>query len=87
MNSTTTPTDIQYLIGQELPAEYIHQEQERELREALAADYEGYEDWSEDLNTDTFTEGDVENFSIINGMLHYKGEGLRYRPSISGIEV
>lgn len=87
MNDTTTHTDIQSLIGQELPAEWIHQEREQELRQALADEYEGYPEWSEDLNTDTFTEGDVENFAVINGLLHYKGEGLSYRPTVCGIEV
>jgi hypothetical protein len=86
MNSTTTPTDIQYLIGQEFSAEYIHQEQERELRDALAEDYEGYTDWSLDLS-DTFIEGDVDNFAIVNGSLQYKGLHTQRGPYVNGIEV
>jgi len=87
MNSTTTHTDIQSLIGQNLPAEWIHQERDQELRDALAEDYDGYPEWSEDLDTDTFSEGDVENFAVINGALHYKGLHTLRGPFVNGIEV
>jgi hypothetical protein len=48
-----------------------------EVMNASAVDYDGYEEWSED----------VENFQIINGQLRYKGEGQKRGPFVGGIEV
>jgi hypothetical protein len=48
-----------------------------EVMSASAVDYDGYEEWSED----------VENFQIIKGQLRYKGEGIKRGPFVGGIEV
>ncbi|MEW6208736.1 MAG: hypothetical protein AB1631_10240 [Acidobacteriota bacterium] len=85
MNTTTTPTDIQSLIGQTVSSEYIHQEREREILEAAASDFSGYSEWSIEVE-DAFSEGDVENFHIVDGAIFHKAEPQR-GPFIAGIAV
>jgi len=68
--------DLTTLIGHIVDHEYTRQERERELLEAAAEDFEGYTEWSED----------VENFEVINGQLQHKPEPKR-GPFIGGIEV
>ncbi len=82
MNTTTTPTDIQSLIGQIVSSEHIHIEHERELMEA---DFTGYDEWSAELEGD-FTEGDVENFNVIDGRVYHKPEPQR-GPFLCGIKI
>ena len=48
MKSTTTPTDLQSLTQDYYPAAYSLQLQAEEL--AAADDFEGYTEWSEDLD-------------------------------------
>ena len=71
MKLTTTPTDIQSLIGQTIPTDYLHQEQERELLEAAAEDFDGYDQCSEEVEG-TFSEGDVENLTVQDGAILHK---------------
>jgi hypothetical protein len=49
MKPTTNNIDIQSLIGASLSSEYLYQEQEAELLAADAADFEGYSEWSSEL--------------------------------------
>ncbi len=49
MKSTTTPTDLQSLTQDYYPAAYSLQLQAEELAAANAEDFEGYSEWSEDL--------------------------------------
>ena len=49
MKSTTNETDTQTLIGASLSNEYSYQEQEAELLAADADDFEGYSQWSSDI--------------------------------------
>ncbi len=85
MKTTTTLTDIQSLIGQTTSTDYLHQERERELLEATAEDFDGYDDWSEGVE-DSFSEGDVENFTVQDGAIFHKPEPKR-GPFIAGVEV
>jgi hypothetical protein len=57
------------------------EEEYAEVMAASAVDYEGYSEWSEKL------EGDLENFEIRGGKVHYKGEGQKRGPFINGIEI
>jgi len=52
MQSTTNNTDTQSLMGESLSNEYLHQQQEAELLAADAEDFEGYTEWSADLDRD-----------------------------------
>ena len=85
MKLTTTPTDIQSLIGQTIPTDYLHQERERELLEAAAEDFDGYDDWSAEVE-EAFTEGNVENFTVQDGAIFHKPEP-KSNGFIAGVEV
>ena len=49
MKSNTTPTDIQSLASDYYPTAYSFQLQAEELATANAEDFEGYSEWSEDI--------------------------------------
>ncbi len=57
-------------------SEYLQAERERELLDAAAEDFEGYPEWSED----------VENFHVIDGRLHHKPQP-KSNGFIAGVEV
>ena len=50
MKSITTPTDLQSLTQDYYPASYGLDLQAEELAAAQAEDFEGYSEWSEDLD-------------------------------------
>jgi hypothetical protein len=49
MKSTTNNSDVQSLIGESVSPEYLYQDQEAELLAADAEDFEGYSEWSSDI--------------------------------------
>jgi hypothetical protein len=49
MKSITNETDTQTLIGASLSNEYLYQDQEAELLAADAEDFDGYSQWSSDI--------------------------------------
>jgi hypothetical protein len=51
MQSNTQDSDLKTLIGN-ITADYLRQEQEQELLAADAEDFEGYTEWSADLERD-----------------------------------
>jgi len=85
MSNYHDDTDLSTLIGQTVSSEYLYQEQERELLAAAAEDFDGYDDWSAEVE-DAFSEGDVENFQIHDGAIFHKPQPQRGQ-FITGIEV
>ena len=63
MNNTTANTDTQTLTGQTIPAEYLHQYQDQEL--LAADDFDGYEEFSQELDEQAAWNGAKE----FNGIL------------------
>jgi hypothetical protein len=89
---TDTSDDLKTLIGEQYPADYIHQEQERELAALLA---EGYGEWADELQRELDEQAAWQGAKEFNGVLkkkacehtscpHFSCErGLR----IGGIEI
>jgi hypothetical protein len=54
MKLTTNDSDVQSLIGESVSPEYLYQDREAELLAADAEDFEGYSEWSADIEQDEF---------------------------------
>lgn len=74
----------------EVYSEELYQVSESEYDEVihLAAedDFIGYEEFSQGVEASFFTEGDVENFAILDGKVHHKPQPPE-RQRIQGIEI
>jgi hypothetical protein len=81
MSSYHDSTDLSTLIGPLIPTDYLHQERERELVAASAEDFDGYDDWSEEVE-DAFP----ENFVVRDGKVFYRQEPPKSNGRIDGIE-
>lgn len=76
----------------EIYSEELYSISESDYAEVMATpavdeNWQGYQQWSEALEEMPFSEGDVENFETVNGLLRYKGESLKQGQRIGGIEI
>jgi len=54
---------------------------------AVDDDWVVYEGWGEEFEASLFAEGDLENFETVNGLLQYKGEGLKSHQRTGGVKI
>jgi hypothetical protein len=90
MKSITNNSDVQSLIGESVSPEYLYQEQEAEMLAADAADFEGYSEWSADLEEAAWNGAQTINSILIKKACEHTScphtqceRGLR----LGGIEI